>query len=312
MKRSKGFTLIELLVVIAIIALLVAILLPALGKARELARQSMCMSNLRSISNALVMYRTSARDEYPNYTKAFFKGTAGYPNAAWTATQSPNPGAVFRPTAYKSPFDPATTGVGWGRHPQANLYLLVTANYCGANLFICPSTGHAPAKRGSNEAGATYDPYTQRNPDGSEDFGFKFGKEVDYGIQLDNLTDKLQSGVAIMADEGNIQGPSTAMNVTDPGGFLEERSPNHKGEGESVMFAGSNVKFLKDEYNRMGIDDNNIYKNDMDAEVLNDPTANLVYPDIPPSAETTSGSGGWAVPLLNVKDSVIVWNGFLN
>jgi prepilin-type N-terminal cleavage/methylation domain-containing protein len=51
-----GFTLIELLVVIAIIALLVAILLPALASAREAGRTTVCLSNMKQIGTALVMY----------------------------------------------------------------------------------------------------------------------------------------------------------------------------------------------------------------------------------------------------------------
>jgi len=58
MRKSKkfGFTLIELLVVIAIIAILAAILFPVFSRAREQARKTACLSNLKQIGNALLMY----------------------------------------------------------------------------------------------------------------------------------------------------------------------------------------------------------------------------------------------------------------
>jgi prepilin-type N-terminal cleavage/methylation domain-containing protein/prepilin-type processing-associated H-X9-DG protein len=63
--RIHGFTLVELLVVIGIIALLVGILMPALNKARESARQVQCLSNVRQIVMAFVTYGNSNKGEFP-------------------------------------------------------------------------------------------------------------------------------------------------------------------------------------------------------------------------------------------------------
>lgn len=63
--RFRGFTLVELLVVIGIIAVLISILLPALNKARESAKRTQCLSNLRSIAEMINIYADEANGQVP-------------------------------------------------------------------------------------------------------------------------------------------------------------------------------------------------------------------------------------------------------
>jgi prepilin-type N-terminal cleavage/methylation domain-containing protein len=84
LKRVSAFTLIELLVVISIIALLIAILLPSLARARDAARNTQCLSNMRSQSQAWIAVAVD-RDGY--LITADWRANPRFPGTRWRLSQ---------------------------------------------------------------------------------------------------------------------------------------------------------------------------------------------------------------------------------
>lgn len=117
--RRRAFTLIELLVVIAIIALLIGILLPAIGRARDTAKGLVCATNVRSIGQAMILYANDWEGKYP-------------PNVNEARDENGNPGVYWyeerRIGAYLPDFG--------GNEAPGNTSISKTY---GGEVFVCPN-----------------------------------------------------------------------------------------------------------------------------------------------------------------------------
>jgi prepilin-type N-terminal cleavage/methylation domain-containing protein len=122
----SGFTLIELLVVVAIIALLIGILLPALGKARDAARRTTSLANMRSHTQVLAVYSNEHRNDLLNPFRGAGETDRFGGSDAWDIRPTWDPGSVWN-------LDGDGFSYHWG--PMARDYY---ADQKESDVFVAP------------------------------------------------------------------------------------------------------------------------------------------------------------------------------
>jgi len=164
--KKRGFTLIELLVVIAIIGVLIALLLPAVQAAREAARRSQCVNNLKQIGLGMHNYHAS-NDSFPwtsGYLALIFPTPTGPQEYSNFSAQALMLGYMEQQPIYNA------INFNWGLYAFQNGtdQLQSTAIYQVIGIFLCPSDQNGRGRnnyRASN--GTNYDWHSRASGSGA-------------------------------------------------------------------------------------------------------------------------------------------------
>lgn len=260
--KGQGFTLIELLVVVAIIALLIAILLPSLARARELARRSMCASQLKQIGTALNVYAKDNSEKFcsvqaPGSNNTMSGADFGHISTAGTPSVWRNlySNAVDNPFNRTSGDAVATRTV---RTPTSSMWLLNSYGLATPKIFVCPSV---------KDKASVDDPLTEDNGSASPPKYFsdfyvesKGGLLNTYSFQnpYSGWGSNVRPGFVIGADENNGANPAVGdESAAGASAVKNARSTNHLIEGQNVLKVDASVAF--EDSVHVGLENDNIY-----------------------------------------------------
>jgi len=245
MKRHnrKGFTLIELLVVVAIIALLIAILLPSLGKARELANRAQCAANITGTLKAYVVY---AQDQGDCFPMTAYTGSGYVVNFSSTDTGTNQSGPAL--TQMQNPS--ATVSQG---NPASCLWILCIQGSTSTKSLQCKSdpnasSSAAPLQNTSNNNNYYYGPQNQNQLSYSIASPWVAGTGGGATTLSGVWRNHTNASIPMMCDMAPLNSPATFRSFTQANANNPKmlNSNNHSaGDGQEVGFGDCHVEWCR-------------------------------------------------------------------
>ncbi len=238
-KNRKGFTLIELLVVIAIIAILMAILMPALNRVKEQGQRIVCENNLKTLQLCWIMYADENDDKIVNGEGGFDRGSPGslhetaWIGEGWGANWNQPNAATVGTLTDRQKKDAIEHGSLWEYVKDYDVYKCPTGRRGECVTYAAVDSMNARG-RGGTWTGSNYLTGT----------GLRNGRTVLWIKRRDEISSPGPAQRMVFIDEGAMTPDSFAVHYNQRGPWWDD-PPSRHGDGTTVSWADGHVSHLK-------------------------------------------------------------------